>query len=607
MCGISGIVNKNNSSVSSGEIKAITDMIIHRGPDSEGFYFGDNFAFGNRRLSVIDLTANGHQPMTYKDRYTITYNGEIYNYIEIRNDLQMLGYRFKSESDTEVILAAFDHFGFDCVKQFNGMWSFALYDKIREIIFCSRDRFGVKPFYYTELQDKFVFGSEIKQLLNYQSGRRVNLPILIDYLVAGIEDHTNETFFCDINKLEQSHCLIYNLKDHTFSIFKYYDILIDTGISRLNEQESVNLFKSAFYESIKLRLRSDVKVGTCLSGGLDSSSVAAIASSFYNLNSSRSFTAITAKSLEPLIDESNYAAKIARKAGLDWHITVPTSLDFSEKIDKVIYAQEEPFGSPSIFMQYKVFEKAKELGCIVMLDGQGGDETLLGYERYYPSYLLSLGLWNGFVNFFASAKNSRLSKKELLLYFFYFTNPSIRLKRLRMKFSFINKEYFDLINRNCINESSRSYNDIVLLQRLELMRLQLPHLLKYEDRNSMQHSIESRLPFLDYRLVETALSINNRYKIKDGWTKYLLRKAIEEVVPYEIAWRKNKIGFNAPEKTWLSDINESMIEQIAQSELLGRISKKDSIIKNFDKMDLRTQWRLFNVAKWEDIFNVGIS
>jgi asparagine synthase (glutamine-hydrolysing) len=519
----------------------------------------------------------------------------------------MLGYRFKSGSDTEVILAAFDHFGFECVKKFNGMWSFALYDKVKKIIFCCRDRFGVKPFYFTELQDKFVFGSEIKQLLHYQKNRRVNLPVLIDYLVAGNEDHTNETFFQGINKLEQSHYLIYNLEDHTFSIFKYYDIAIDTGITRLNEQESVNLFKSAFYDSIKLRLRSDVKVGTCLSGGLDSSSVAAIASSLYNLSSSRSFTAITAKSLEPLIDESSYAEKVALRAGLDWHITEPSFLDFSEKINRLVYAQEEPFGSPSVFMQYNVFEKAKELGCTVMLDGQGGDETLLGYERYYPSYLLSLGIWNGIINFFASARNSRLSKKELLLYFFYFTSPSVRLKRLRMKFSFINKDYFDLINRNCIYESSGSYNDIVLLQKLEIMKFQLPHLLKYEDRNSMQHSIESRLPFLDFRLVETALSINNRYKIKDGWTKYLLRKAVEEVIPYEIAWRKNKIGFNAPEKIWLSGMTESMIKQIVQSELLDKISDKRKIIRNFNKMDLRTKWRLFNLAKWEEIFNIGIS
>jgi asparagine synthase (glutamine-hydrolysing) len=606
MCGISGIINRDNSGVSSGEIKAINDLIIHRGPDAEGFYFGENFAFGNRRLSVIDLTDKGHQPMTYKERYTITYNGEIYNYIEIRSDLQKSGYIFNSESDTEVILAAFDYYGFDCVKKFNGMWAFALYDSVRKIIFCSRDRFGVKPFYYVELQDKFVFGSEIKQLLCYQAKRTVNLPILIDYLVAGIEDHKNETFFNDVNKLEQSHSLVYSLNDHTFSVFKYYDISIDAGISQLDEEESVNLYKDIFYDSVKLRLRSDVKVGTCLSGGLDSSSVASVASSFYN-NNSESFTAITAKSTDPSFDETSFAEIIARRSGLDWHITEPSSFDFRNNIDKIITIQEEPFGSPSIFMQYKVFEKARALGCVVMLDGQGGDETLLGYERYYPAYLLSLGKRDRFKSFFSSSKNSRLSYRELFLYYFYFVYPSVRMEFLRRKFTFIYKDYFNLINKDIIRESSKNYNDLAMLQRFELLKMQLPHLLKYEDRNSMHHSVESRLPFIDYRLVETALSINSRYKIKDGWTKYLLRKAIDGIVPEEIAWRKNKIGFNAPEKIWLSDINELMLKQIAQSEVLGIISKKDNILKNFGKMDVRTQWRLFNVAKWEEIFNVAIS
>jgi asparagine synthase (glutamine-hydrolysing) len=607
MCGISGIVNKYNEPVNSEEIKKITDLIIHRGPDSEGYFFGRNFALGNRRLRIIDLSERGHQPMTFQGKYTITFNGEIYNFLEIKQDLINLGYCFNSDSDTEVILAAYDSYGTNCVNLFNGMWAFALFDKVQNIIFCSRDRFGVKPFYYTELNDKFVFGSEIKQLLNYQVNRRVNIPILMDYIVVGNEDHTSDTFFYNIKKLDQSHSLIYNLANHTYSVFKYYDLVIDEKISQLNEHDSVERFKSVFYKSVALRLRSDVKVGTCLSGGLDSSSVSTIASSLYNLDKSRRFTAITAQSLEPLLDESKYAEKVVNKAGLDWHITVPTTTGFIEKIDKLVYTQEEPFGSPSVYMQYCVFEKAKELGCIVMLDGQGGDETLLGYERYYPSYLFSQGLWCGFMNLFVSAKNSRLSKKELLLYSLYFTNASLRLKILSKKFSFIKREYFDLINRDLIFASSRSYNDIVQLQKLELMQLQLPHLLKYEDRNSMQNSIESRLPFLDYHLVETALSINNQFKIKDGWTKYLLRKMVEDIVPYEIAWRKNKIGFNAPEKTWLTGINDTMLKQISDSQLLTKISKRESIHRNFERMDLRTKWRLYNVAKWEEVFNVSIS
>lgn len=606
MCGISGIINKSNYPITRREIEEINNMVFHRGPDSEGFFFEKNFAFGHRRLSIIDLSKNGHQPMTYLNKYTITYNGAIYNYIEIRKELQKLGYSFKSESDTEVILASYDYYGIDCVSKFNGMWAFALFDKEKEIIFCSRDRFGVKPFYYTEINDKFVFGSELKQLLKYHPKNRANLPILLDYLIAGFEDHTNETFFQNIYKLEQSHNLIYNFKNHAYTISKYYDIRIDYEISKLSELDSVALYKDKLYDSVKLRLRSDVKVGTCLSGGLDSSSVATIASAFYKSNSINKFTAITAKSIEQATDESCFAEIAAQNAGLDWRITIPKTKDFSKNIEKIISIHEEPFGSLSVFMQYKVFEKAKENGCIVMLDGQGGDETLLGYERYYPAYLLSLGKYDMIREFFASSKNSRLSQKELLLYLFYFTNPTIRVKRLQTKYSFINKEYFNYLNFKYIEESSKSYNDIVWLQKLEIMQLQLPHLLRYEDRNSMNHSIESRLPFIDYRLVETALSINNHFKIKGGWTKYLLRKSVEDIVPSEISWRRDKLGFNAPEKIWMKHISESMKNQIKKSEIFAKISNREEIINRFEKLDLRTQWRLYNIAKWEELFNVGI-
>jgi asparagine synthase (glutamine-hydrolysing) len=606
MCGISGIINKNTDSVSHYEIEAVNNLIIHRGPDSGAFYFGNNFALGNRRLKIIDLSDNANQPMTYLNKYTITYNGEIYNYIEIRDVLQKIGYSFSTSSDTEVILAAYDHYGYDCVTKFNGMWAFALFDQEKKLIFCSRDRFGVKPFYYSDIQNKFIFGSEIKQLLRYQSQVKVNQQVLIDYLVAGYEDHTNETFYSNIHKLEQAHNLIYDLQKNTFSINKYYDIQIDETISDLNEEDSISLYRNALYDSIKLRLRSDVKVGTCLSGGLDSSSVATIASSLYRQNSPNRFTSITAKSTEIEFDESSYAQIVSNNSDLDWNVITPSKNDFLQNIDKIITAQEEPFGSPSVLMQYEVFEKAKELGCTVMLDGQGGDETLLGYGRYYPAYLLSKNISGRVSNFFNSSKNSGLSKKDLFFYLFYFTVPSIRFARLRNKFSFVNNDYFELLNYDNIKESSKSYKSIINLQKLELMRLQLPHLLKYEDRNSMHHSIESRLPFIDYRLVELALSIDNRFKIKDGWTKYILRKSVEGMVPVDIAWRKNKIGFNAPEKTWMRLIDEQVKKSITKSEILNRITKNDDLIKKAEQLDLRTRWRLFNIAKWEEIFNVRI-
>jgi asparagine synthase (glutamine-hydrolysing) len=606
MCGICGIINKNDQPVPHGEIKMINDLIQHRGPDGEGYYFGENFAFGHRRLSIIDLSEKGKQPMVYSDKYIITYNGEIYNYLELRQELKTLGYSFDSESDTEVILASYDHFGKDCVRKFNGMWSFALFDRAKNIIFCSRDRFGVKPFYYTEIGGKFIFGSEIKVPLSFYSKRYANLPLLIDFLVAGMDDHTNETFYKNIFKLQQSHNLVYNLNNHSFTIEKYYDLRINPDLSKLSEPDSINHYLYLLKDSVKLRLRSDVKVGTCLSGGLDSSSVASIGASYYNSDSQHKFTAITAKSTEAATDESYYAGLVSEKANLNWHTLMPTGKDFYENLDKIISVQEEPFGSPSVFMQFKVFEKAKELGCIVMLDGQGGDETLLGYERYYPAYLISLGLLKGFSSFFNSFNNSRLSWLELFSYLFYFTNPRLRLQRLRKKFSFIKKSYFGLINSTCLIESAKSYHDIVMLQKLELLNMQLPHLLKYEDRNSMYHSIESRLPFIDFRLVETAVSLNNSFKIKDGWTKFILRKATENLIPSEITWRKNKLGFNAPEKTWLEEINDLMIKQISGSRILYEISDRNYLMKNFKRMNPRVQWRLYNIARWEQIFNVSL-
>jgi asparagine synthase (glutamine-hydrolysing) len=604
MCGISGIINQKNSPVKEDEIVSMNNLIIHRGPDSEGYYFFKNFAFGHRRLSIIDLSKKGSQPMSYQENYTITYNGEIYNYIELRQELKNLGYTFHSESDTEVILASYIHWGTDCVKKFNGMWAFALFDKFKNHIFCSRDRFGVKPFYYTEINSRFIFGSEIKQLLPFQSSIKANLPILMDYLIPDYEDHTNETFFENIYKLEQSHNLIYDLEGNTYKIMPYYEIKIDNSLADLEEKESIMVFTNLLTDSIQLRLRSDVKVGTCLSGGVDSSAVAIIASTIYNQNSVQKFSAFTAKSIEKATDESQFAKKVVEKADLDWHITEPTYEDFISEIDTVIRIQEEPFGSPSIFMQYKVFSKALENNCIVMLDGQGGDETLLGYERYYPSYLLSLPKHKVLNNFIFSSKNSRLSKSQLLFYWIYFTSPSIRASFLRYRFRFIKRKMFDLISKKALIESSLSYSDIINLQKVEIKSLQLPHLLKYEDRNSMAHSIESRLPFLDYRMVEVSLSLNNNFKIRDGWTKYILRKAIDPIVPKEVAWRKSKLGFNAPESVWLSLYKDDMFKTVENSSIIHQISDFEKLGRDYSTMNYRIMWRLYNLAKWEESFNV---
>ena len=599
MCGISGIINKNNKSVEELLILQMTDIIAHRGPDSSGSYLYKNIAFGHRRLSILDLSSSGHQPMKYLDDLVITYNGEIYNFIEIREELIQKGYIFDSNSDTEVILKAYHCWGKTCVNYFNGMWSFSILDIKQKIIFCSRDRFGVKPFYYIEKNDLFAFGSEISQLLTFLPNKILNKKVALDYLISGIEECSNETFFKDIYLLKGGHNLVFDLQTNSYEIERYYNL-------KLSDQKntSVDDYIQELKRSITLRLRSDVKVGTCLSGGIDSSTISSFASKLYQ-NSNEKFMAIHAKSSEYKTDESEFAKIVSKIANINLNFVEPSYSDFKSNILSIIKIQQEPFGSLSIIMQYFVFKKAKELGCIVMLDGQGGDETLLGYERYYPAIVKSKKGIAKLKALLQSSKNSRLSLIDTIKYQYYFSNYKLRLKRLKFKNSFYKSEILNNYESEELRIISESYNDISILQKYEIESSQLPHLLKYEDRNSMANSIESRLPFLDYKLVELSLNTNNSLKIKDGWTKFILRKAAETILPKEIVWRKNKLGFNAPEKTWTKEFENEMIKEIQQSEILNNfIHFKKLYFKN---LDLRTKWRLYNFSVWEKEFKVKLN
>jgi asparagine synthase (glutamine-hydrolysing) len=425
----------------------------------------------------------------------------------------------------------------------------------------------------------------------------------MDYLVIGYEEHTNETFFENIFKLEQSHNLIYKLKTNDFEIKRYYDIPKQKQNTKNTQKAYYKNYYEALESSIALRLRSDVRVGTCLSGGLDSSSIASLASRQYHQKSKENFMAIHTKSTEKASDESDFAKEVAKHCKLDLKIIEPSSEDFISHIDEVIYTQEEPFGSASIFMQYFVMQKAKSQKCTVLLDGQGGDETLLGYERYYPAYLKSLKFIPMCKAFLQSSQNSKLSKKQLFAYMLYFTKAKIRITRLKQKHHFINKSYLNLMNIQYIQESSQNYLDIEKLQYQEIYQTQMPHLLRYEDKNSMRHSIETRLPFIDYQVLETALSLPSTLKIYKGWSKYILRKTVEKILPQNIVWRKNKLGFEAPSKTWLDSISDEMQESIAQSQILS------SLLNNrytFERLNHRQKWKLYNIAKWEEVYHVKI-
>ncbi len=596
MCGICGYIGHNIDK--EVIIERMLKEIKHRGPDDSGVWLDHQLTLGHNRLSILDITKNGHQPMV-RGNLVIVFNGEIYNYKEIRNELKVTkGQVFFTQTDTEVILVAWEVWGEQALEKFRGMWAFALYNSCTGELILSRDRFGIKPLYYYRDKDKFAFSSEIKALLTIPGiSRKACLSTISDYLVIGYHDHRTETFFEDIKQVPAGNCLKINVRNNTHSIYCYYDLYKSIyGVKSTIEQ-----FEEIFNETIILHLRSDVPIGACLSGGLDSSSIATAASVIVRHNNGNEFHAITAKSEDPRNDETEYARQVVERMGLTWHLTKPSVYDFQDHWDKCIWHQDEPTGGPSIFMQYWVMKKAKEVGLKVMLDGQGGDECLLGYERYYPSFLLHLlgkGRWKrALQEYMAITDNSKLNNKQLLLYALYFLSPNIRKLRYKKRIGkFPHELLVDTLTR--LEDSSLTYKNIRQLQISEICKYQMPHLLKYEDRNSMAWSIEARVPFVDHKMIETALTLSPEAKIKNGYTKWALRQIMDGKMPDSITWRTNKIGFEAPTSKWMEVCRKQMTDKINKSTILKQLG-----------LNLPKNEQLFvfcyNIACWESIYNVS--
>lgn len=603
MCGISGVVAKNSGFDPRPDVERMNALVRHRGPDGEGVACWSNLAIGHRRLAIVDITPSGHQPMERDNRFWITFNGEIYNFLELRKELQALGETFRSETDTEVILAAYKHWGVHCVDRFNGMWAFAIYDHVSQCLFFARDRFGVKPLYFVDRPDRFAFGSEIKQLLTQLPSVRANREQMLESLLTNYDGHTSETYFAEVNSFPPGHRAVYDLRTHRLRLEPWYQVRADPDARNLRGVEAAECFKTVFQDAVRLRLRADVRVGTCLSGGLDSSSISAVASRMYNAVGGARFLAVHAKSTDAETDESIHACRAADALGIELHTVEPDESNFLATIDELAWTQEEPFASGSMFMGWHVFQRAKALGCPVMLNGQGGDEALLGYERYFAALLSSLPLHRWPREFRMIARNNSLTRLQLLQNSAYFLYPQLRVAWLKSR-SFLRNEFKHTHNFSTVQKSGRSMRDVVEMQKLDIRSLQLPTLLRYEDRNSMRHSIETRLPFLDYRVVEFSLGLPIDAKLRDGWTKHVLRSAMSDYLPADIAWRRDKLGFEAPMRTWLAAAGSLMFSAVAASPLLAEITDHKRLLKRFPTLPLRERWRYFNVATWERVFGV---
>ncbi|MCX7881350.1 MAG: asparagine synthase (glutamine-hydrolyzing) [Patescibacteria group bacterium] len=614
MCGIAGFYGFNNNQL----IKKISQELKHRGPDGEGLYIDDQITLLNRRLAIIDIKG-GNQPIYNEDKtVVVVYNGEIYNYQELRKELERKGHFFKTHSDTEIIAHGYEEWGEDCFDRFNGMFAIALYDKKNQLFLLARDHFGIKPLYYSlinHLPIKLIFSSEIKPI--FYSGlieKKANDKVIYRYLQYRVHDDNKETFFQGIYRLMPGEIL--KIKNQKLKIKNFTEIkeflLNKQGIEKIEEKTIVR-FKEELTKAIRCRLVSEVSVGTCLSGGLDSSTVVGIVNQLLKkkVNESvavgenqKTFSAIFPDGTNNEEEYINCLIDYLETKIKNYKI-YPKAEEFFQEIQDFIRTQEEPTISSGPYAQYKVMENAaKEV--TVLLDGQGADEMMAGYLPYYFIYLNQLltqfkkekkvkalinlikEIWGAkdiIIGFLTKKILERLKIKE-----------NLKMERLLNKDFLINFEKEDFLPIND-NLKKRLVNDIFYHS--------LPALLRYEDKNTMRFSIEGRVPFLDINLINFLFSLSDEAIINNGWNKFILRQATKTLLPEKINQRRNKIGFTTPEYQWFMRM-KNKIYQIFLSESFAKrkyFNQKEVLVA-FQKFiqgkidDTMIFWRLLNLELW---------
>ncbi|MDH7515012.1 MAG: asparagine synthase (glutamine-hydrolyzing) [Bacteroidota bacterium] len=573
MCGIAGIFS--NSAIETRVLVDMTRRAAHRGPDGEGYWLlrekggaGRFFdasetsrdtapivaGFGHRRLAILDLSEAGRQPMCDPSgRVWLSYNGEVFNFVELRRELSARGHVFRSSTDTEVILASYLEWGKDCFAHFNGMWAIAIADTRRGVLVLSRDRLGIKPLYYSSSRGVFVFASEIKQILAVPWAKPVaDIDTVAEYIDSGYQP-PGCTFFRDIYEVMPGTTMTLRMDDPSVrecSCFWEFSI---RQAEEKRREELVPRIRDIFRDAVAIRLRSDVPVGVCLSGGLDSSS---IYGEMHALGSGTGpFPAFTAVYDNPSFDEDEYVKIMLRRTGGVGHFVVPTADAFMESLERFTYCHDEPVGSLSVFAAWCVMGAARREGVPVLLNGQGGDELFSGYWPAYYVYLAKgfrnrpCRAFRDLVGALMPTGNAEIIRRFPAHARQYLQRRNRRNRRLLLPEW---KSRGRTLEKNWAAEALAVSDGEFRLR--ELRSIHLPRLLKWEDRNSMAFGVEGRYPFLDYRLVELALSIPVERNFRNGWNKYLLRLAFEDILPDEIRWRKTKIGFETPQAEWMTSV-----------------------------------------------------
>ncbi len=631
MCGIAGIIKNHiqggveDRDMLFRSIKKMTDVLEHRGPDGEGQWINENgnVALGHRRLSIIDLSSAGAQPMQRslfssldgeEKRYTITFGGEIYNYIELRDELYSHGYRFHSKTDTEVILAAYDFWEEDCLQKFDGMFAFAIWDAKKRKLFAARDRFGEKPFYFFFDKGHFLFASEMKALWSVGVEKNTDNKMLLNFLVLGYVQNANDkeqTFFENIYSLPPAHFLEFDLAAFDYEIYPYWKVDKEIINNDITEEEAIEKFNHLFAQSVNRRQRSDVAIGSSLSGGIDSSSiVAGIYQQQLKRDKQQTFSAVFPGFVK---DESKYIDAVIEKFKISNHQIAPSAEGLISDFEKLCYYQEEPFQSSSLYAQYKVFELAKQHNITVLLDGQGADETLAGYNKYIHWYIQQLISRKKFGQ---ASKEKKIFREHNIPFRWGIGNYLATYLPAHAAIQLETKEYNKIVHHPDINKDfvtalrGREWegihkpiitklNDILFFNTATMG---LEELLRFADRNSMAHGVEVRLPFLNYELVEFVFSLPAHFKIHEGSTKWLLRKAMTKKLPNEIVWRRDKVGFEPPQKNWMkNEVLQDYIREAKQKLVNGGVLNKEALNKPINPQGAHEQdsfdWRYLCAAQ----------
>lgn len=591
---------------------------------------------GHRRLAIIDTTDAGLQPMADPTgRFHLIYNGELYNYLELREELKARGEIFQTETDSEVLLRAYAVWGEASLSRLRGMFAFVIWDKTRKRLFAARDRFGIKPLYLLANAHGVAFASEIKQFLGLPGlSGRMNLARVCDFLASGIADHTAETLFDGVLQLRGGECAVVDAGDTgpvEVRVRRWYAFIDPTKHLALSEDEAAERFRELLTEAVGIHLRSDVPVGSCLSGGLDSSSlVCLMADKLGTRNGGAPVNTISACYVDKSVDEKSFVDIVAAHTGARADYVFPRAEDVFARASDITWHQDEPFGSTSILAQWCVFEQAKRAGIKVMLDGQGADEQLAGYMFCLPVYVAQLirqGRWAMAVHTLRECR-----KYHGLSYGNQFQRTSLQLlpkgmaaRARRLREIFGRHDWLGLrasrsrcdagsaITAAIDAEGVQDYSDIAAMCVVMTQSSNLQALLHWEDRNSMAHSIEARVPFLDHPLVEYSLALGNDHKIVGGITKQLLRRAMTNILPAAVRDRRDKLSFSTPEQAWLRGPLKGAIGDAVDATLRqfpGLLNAKgtrrlaDEMLNGTRPVDF-TLWRIVNLGIWGKRFGIG--